>query len=210
MLRGAVTFGEDFEQNYMKEVFALQKGMTQAISHFSRFEDADVASQRDGKYKYGGTVRRNALTKIRKFYYFSIGALCVVGVCLFVATAHFGHSGQLKFSEHPSGNERFRCVASKKLLVCDLDNTLYDWVGYFVPSFYAMVDKVIQITGCDREKLLDDFREVHEKHGDSEQPFALLETQTIKSFYRGSSAQSMMRDPRPCFSCVQFSAQKKI
>lgn len=40
MLRGAVTFGEDFEENYMKQIFRLEKGMTQAISHFSRFEDA--------------------------------------------------------------------------------------------------------------------------------------------------------------------------
>jgi hypothetical protein len=35
MFRGAVSFGEDFEQNYMKQIFDLEKGMTQAISHFS-------------------------------------------------------------------------------------------------------------------------------------------------------------------------------
>src|SRR3546814_15953042 len=39
MLRGAVTFGEDFEQTYMKRIFDLDKGMTQAISHFSRHQD---------------------------------------------------------------------------------------------------------------------------------------------------------------------------
>ena len=49
MLRGAVTFGEDFEQTYMREIFDLEKGMTQAISHFSRFEDASVVLQ-NGKY----------------------------------------------------------------------------------------------------------------------------------------------------------------
>ncbi len=42
MLRGAVTFGEDFEQNYMKKIFELEKGMTGAISHFSRSADASV------------------------------------------------------------------------------------------------------------------------------------------------------------------------
>jgi hypothetical protein len=40
MLRGAVTFGEDFEEHYMKKIFDLNKGMTQAISHYSRFQDA--------------------------------------------------------------------------------------------------------------------------------------------------------------------------
>src|SRR5712692_8237439 len=69
------------------------------------------------------------------------------------------------------------------LLVCDLDNTLYDWIGYFVPSFYAMVDKAVAITGCDREQLLDEFRIVHQKFHDSEQPFALLETATVKELY---------------------------
>jgi hypothetical protein len=93
MLRGAVTFNEDFERNYMKEIFALEKGMTGAISHFSRYEDAEAVPQADGKYHYTGEKRKSALTKISKFYYFSIGMLCVVGVCLFFATAHFGHPG---------------------------------------------------------------------------------------------------------------------
>ena len=90
MLRGAVAFGEDFEQNYMKQIFALQKGMTQAISHFSRHEDASVTTQ-EGKYFYCGQDRKNALTKIRRFYHFSIGMLCAVGVLLFMFTGNFGH-----------------------------------------------------------------------------------------------------------------------
>src|ERR1700737_3268202 len=77
---------------------------------------------------------------------------------------------------------------NKRLLICDLDNTLYDWVGYFVPSFYAMVDEAVRITGCDRETLLDDFRRVHQAREDSEQPFALLETETIKQIYPDTPA----------------------
>lgn len=73
----------------------------------------------------------------------------------------------------------------KDLLVCDLDNTLYDWVAYFVPSFYAMVDKSVEILGCDREKLLDDFRLVHQRHHDSEHPFALFETRSVKEAFSG-------------------------
>ena len=72
---------------------------------------------------------------------------------------------------------------SFKLLVCDLDNTLYDWVSYFVPSFYAMVDKVLELTDWDREHLLDEFQQVHEKHHDSEHPFALLETASVKAMF---------------------------
>ncbi len=91
MLRGAVSFGEDFEQNYMKQIFDLEKGMTQAISHFSRFDDAVVTPRGDGKYEYRGTKRRNALNKIRTFYRVSIGYLVATAVLLFILTAHFGH-----------------------------------------------------------------------------------------------------------------------
>jgi hypothetical protein len=105
MLRGAVAFGEDFEQNYMKEVFALQKGMTQAISHFSRHEDASVRMQ-DGKYCYCGKDKKNALIKIRRFYHFSIGMLCVVGILLFLFTANFGHSGRTAAPSNPAPNPK--------------------------------------------------------------------------------------------------------
>lgn len=71
----------------------------------------------------------------------------------------------------------------KKLLICDLDNTLYDWVDYFVDAFYAMVDEVVRITGCDREELLDDFRNVHRIHHDAEHPFALLETKSVNELF---------------------------
>jgi hypothetical protein len=87
MLRGAVIFGEDFEQKYMKEIFDLEKGMTQAISHYSRYQDANV-SVHNGQYKYSGDVRRTAEKKINKFYSFSISALFAMAVMLFVVTSN--------------------------------------------------------------------------------------------------------------------------
>lgn len=68
MLRGAVTFGEDFEANYMKKIFDLQKGMTEAISHYSRFEDAGKEIGSDGKYEYTGDQGVTAHQKIKVFY----------------------------------------------------------------------------------------------------------------------------------------------
>ncbi len=69
----------------------------------------------------------------------------------------------------------------QRLLICDLDNTLYDWVGYFVPSFYAMVAEAEKLVDGDRDSLLDDFRKVHQRHHDTEHPFALLETDAVKA-----------------------------
>ena len=99
---------------------------------------------------------------------------------------------------------------NKKLLVCDLDNTLYDWVGYFVPLFYRMVEMVVEITHCERESLLDDLRSVHQKYGDSEQPFALLETDTIRRVYRNMAADMVMQMLDPAFHAFNSARKKNL
>lgn len=86
-----------------------------------------------------------------------------------------------------------------RLLVCDLDNTLYDWVTYFVASFTAMVDAAVVVMNCDREQLLDDLRAVHQTHNDSEHPFALLETTTVRTRYPGRTTREMAEELNPAF-----------
>ena len=86
MLRGAVTFGEDFEENYMKQIFQLNKGMTQAISHFSRYDDAGVTTGADGKYTYSGKIKLSAELKIRRFYNYASVSLIVAALALLFVT----------------------------------------------------------------------------------------------------------------------------
>jgi hypothetical protein len=86
MLRGAVTFGEDFEENYMKEIFNLEKGMTQAISHFSRYSDAAKKRTQSGKYHYVGDTQITAEDKIRSFYRNTIWFLWIAAVALLLFT----------------------------------------------------------------------------------------------------------------------------
>lgn len=93
MLRGAVTFGEDFEQHYMKQIFDLEKGMTQAISHYSRHQDANVDKSQP-KYHYTGQDQKDAYKKIKQFYDRSTIAITLAAVLLFLITAHFGHPSQ--------------------------------------------------------------------------------------------------------------------
>lgn len=87
MLRGAVTFGEDFEENYMKKMFNLEKGMTQAISHFSRYTDASATSK-DGRYAYTGSNRVTAEDKLKQFYRWTITVLVLSGVLLLLFTSN--------------------------------------------------------------------------------------------------------------------------
>jgi len=91
MLRGAVYFGEDFESKYMSQIFDLKKGMTQAISHFSRHDDAKVQGQA-GDFSYDGKSTRTAEEKLKRFYNISVGTLVASAIVLFLLTAHFGRS----------------------------------------------------------------------------------------------------------------------
>jgi phosphoglycolate phosphatase len=78
-------------------------------------------------------------------------------------------------------------------LITDLDNTLYDWVSFFVPALYAMIDVAARTLAVDREQLLDELREVHQRYGSSEQPFALLETASAIKRFPGASRHEMLR-----------------
>ena len=65
------------------------------------------------------------------------------------------------------------------LLILDLDNTLYDWVGYFVPSLDAMLKSASVILGTPEDVLRDSIRDVHAHYGNTEHPFALLEARVV-------------------------------
>jgi hypothetical protein len=86
MLRGAVTFGEDLEEKHIRHIVGLQKGLTQAISHFSRHSDASVRPGTDGRYDYRGDDRRNAGEKLKGFYNLLFGLLAFLALLVFVAS----------------------------------------------------------------------------------------------------------------------------
>ena len=89
MLRGAVAFGEEFEERNLLPRLAMQKGMTQAISFFSRHHDAGVDS---GTRKYiGGVDKTTAEKKIKKFYFCTFGALVAVAALIFFITFQGSH-----------------------------------------------------------------------------------------------------------------------
>lgn len=71
----------------------------------------------------------------------------------------------------------------KKLIITDLDDTLYDWLGFFIPSFYAMVDELIEITGINKDIILKEFKEKHQEYGSVEYPFLTLKLPSIQRKY---------------------------
>ena len=93
------------------------------------------------------------------------------------------------------------------LLVCDLDNTLYEWFVCYTTAYDEMLDAASRILGCDREQLVVEIKKVHQHHHDSEYPFALLETDTMSATFPGYTKQALYQQFRPIFS--QFSARKR-
>ena len=74
----------------------------------------------------------------------------------------------------------------KSLLIADLDNTLYDWVTFFARSFDAMVTELASLLLVDRERLLDEFKVVHQSYGSSEQPFAVFDLPSVRRAFPGA------------------------
>jgi phosphoglycolate phosphatase len=65
---------------------------------------------------------------------------------------------------------RFRAV------VTDLDNTLYPWVDYIVPSLEAMVASLAATTGLPRVRIVQALKAVYSKYESNEYPFAIQES----------------------------------
>lgn len=67
------------------------------------------------------------------------------------------------------------------LVAFDFDETLYDWIGHFVPALEAMTMAAAPILGMRIADLREELREVHRRYQNTEHPFALLETATAQA-----------------------------
>ena len=85
---------------------------------------------------------------------------------------------------------RFRAVVS------DLDNTLYSWVDYIVPSLEAMVDSLVQTTGLPRVRIVQSLKAVYAKYESNEYPFAIQESDIFRPYEADfESFNALVLDP---------------
>lgn len=87
-----------------------------------------------------------------------------------------------------------------KLLISDLDDTLYDWTGFFVPAFYAMADEIARMTGISQAELINEYRAAHQRLGSVEYPYATLELPSIQAYYGHAPADEIKAALRPAFN----------
>ncbi|MDG9672334.1 HAD family hydrolase [Hahella sp. CR1] len=94
-----------------------------------------------------------------------------------------------------------------KLLITDLDNTLYDWIFYFSQSFESLLNGIQKVTGINRYALLNDFKKVHQKYKNSERPYASLELDSLISYFGTDDKKLIEKELDIAFS--QFSEKRR-
>jgi phosphoglycolate phosphatase len=79
-------------------------------------------------------------------------------------------------------------MKTKRALITDLDNTLFDWVEVWYQCFSAMLDEIVRISGVPREVLIPEIKAVHQKHGTSEYAFLIEELPSLEPLLNGRPA----------------------
>jgi FMN phosphatase YigB (HAD superfamily) len=88
-----------------------------------------------------------------------------------------------------------------RLVVTDMDNTLYSWIDYIVPAVEAMVAAVVHATGWPRLKVVQALKQVYTRHESNEYPYALQESSLFVEFPEFGSFDKLVIDPaRAAFS----------
>ena len=85
-----------------------------------------------------------------------------------------------------------------KLLVSDIDNTLFNWVQYYSKSFSAMLDKLSVLTEISAQELAQQCSCVFKKYGSIEYPFVLQELAVVQARYGGDFNQILKEIIEPC------------
>jgi phosphoglycolate phosphatase len=82
-----------------------------------------------------------------------------------------------------------------RLVVTDMDNTLYSWIDYVVPAVEAMVDSVVLSTGAPRLKVVQSLKAVYTRYESNEYPFALQESSLFSEFNEFGSFDKLVIEP---------------
>ncbi|MBM4252981.1 MAG: HAD family hydrolase [Deltaproteobacteria bacterium] len=84
-------------------------------------------------------------------------------------------------------------VFAPRLFVTDIDNTLFDWVAYYVAAIGALIAQVEVTIGVPRDVLAREVRQVFTAHASIEYPFLVQELPSVMAHY-GNDIDRMLRE----------------
>jgi FMN phosphatase YigB (HAD superfamily) len=82
-----------------------------------------------------------------------------------------------------------------RLVVTDMDNTLYSWIDFIVPAVESMVDQVVKATQLPRIRVVQSLKAVYTKYESNEYPFALQESSLYQDFNEFGSFDKLVIEP---------------
>ncbi len=97
-----------------------------------------------------------------------------------------------------------------KLVITDLDNTLYNWVEYFVPSFNAMLQELVRLTGIDEAALKNSFKRVYQRHRTTEYSFAIQELDVLSKENAGVPLAKVLEKYNSAIRAFQRARRKTL
>ncbi|MBL6975106.1 MAG: HAD family hydrolase [Deltaproteobacteria bacterium] len=97
-----------------------------------------------------------------------------------------------------------------RLVITDLDNTLYDWVTFYVTAFYQMADAAAAILGVTTDRIVDDLAQVHRDTGNTEQPFGLLQAAVVQAKLPDSSVGERTEILDPAFHAFNRARKRHL
>ena len=97
-----------------------------------------------------------------------------------------------------------------KLLITDLDDTLYSWIGFFVPAFYGMAEELSHILKKEKNLLLDEYRKIHQEKGSVEYPYATIHLPSVKRAYPGFTQEELLKELNPAFHKFNSIRKKQL
>ncbi len=77
------------------------------------------------------------------------------------------------------------------LFVTDIDNTLFDWVRYYVHAFSGLLREVEAIIGVPYAQLAEEAKDVFVRHGSIEYPFVVQELPSVTAHF-GDDIDAML------------------
>lgn len=82
-------------------------------------------------------------------------------------------------SHQPTDYVGFMARPHTRVLVTDLDNTLWDWFAAWYASFSSMLQVLVEDSGVPRDVLEDEMRDLHRKYGTTEYSNLLSEVPSL-------------------------------
>lgn len=97
-----------------------------------------------------------------------------------------------------------------KLLITDLDDTLYSWIGFFIPAFYGMVEELSHILDKSTEELLAEYKRVHQEKGSAEFPYSTMLLPSVQAMYSNCTKEELKLKLDPAFHRFNSIRKKQL